>query len=275
MSESILIAASPLGKHSSYEAVYNPDLLFTISREKKRNEIGVQDPAPFRGMDIWNAYEISWLDNWGKPHQAIGEITIDAHTENLVESKSLKLYLNSFNFTPFDSVNDVCRRIESDLAKILKGEVKVKLFSLDDPYMAKVAPLEGQCIDDLPVKITSYHPRPDFLETESEVVHETLVSHCLKSNCLVTHQPDWGSVQIYYQGKKIKPEGLLKYIVSFRDHNEFHEQCIERIFMDILCQCQPHRLAVYGRYTRRGGIDINPFRTNFNREVKNVRTSRQ
>jgi 7-cyano-7-deazaguanine reductase len=151
----------------------------------------------------------------------------------------------------------------------------VRLFGLDDPKVAIVAPLEGVCVDDLPVKVTDYQPHPDYLETSSEVVQEVLVSNCLKSNCLVTMQPDWGSVQVMYQGNKIKREGFLKYIVSFREHHEFHEQCIERIFMDILRQCRPQRLAVYGRYTRRGGIDINPFRTNFNREVKNVRTSRQ
>ncbi len=256
---------SELGDNSSYDSSYNPQRLYPIPRKAKRDEIGVKsDNLPFYGYDCWNHYEVSWLNGKGKPMVAIAEIQYDCHTPFIVESKSLKLYFNSLNNTCFDSVEKVTEVVKKDLEKILEGEVKLhiqllhqlpKSFQLNSSFA-------GICLDVLDVNCNEYLINPGYLSTISESqVTESLFSDCLKSNCLVTNQPDWGSVQIQYTGKKINHEGLLKYIVSFRNHNEFHEQCIERIFVDIMEHCKPEKLTVYGRYTRRGGIDINPYRS--------------
>ncbi len=261
-----------LGQVSAYDAHYNPNRLYAIPRAGKREEIGV-DPncLPFHGFDCWNHYEVSWLNEKGKPLVAIAEIVYGCETLYIIESKSLKLYFNSLNNTSFKCKDDVQHTVEKDLERCLEGRVSVRLFPLNLKQRSIIHPaFSGECLDGLDVNCSVYMVEPAFLEVEREIVEETLYSDLLKSNCLVTNQPDWGSVQISYQGKKINREGLLKYLVSFRNHNEFHEQCIERIFVDIMRQCRPKSLTVYGRYTRRGGLDINPYRSTSLLDVKGL-----
>lgn len=262
------LTASELGQSSNYDVHYNADRLFAIPRLSKRKEIGInEEHLPFYGFDCWNHYEVSWLNEKGKPVVAVAEIIYDCKTPYLIESKSLKLYFNSFNNTSFKSAHDVAVTIERDLKERLEGDVSVKIFSLTEKTLTNISSsFSGECLDDLDIVCTQYLVEPSYLFTEEQVVEEVLYSDLLKSNCLVTNQPDWGSVQIAYEGKKINREGLLKYLISFRNHNEFHEQCIERIFVDITARCKPEKLTVYGRYTRRGGLDINPFRSSH--EVK-------
>lgn len=254
---------SELGRSSNYDSQYNPDRLFAIPRAAKRQEIGI-DPIhlPFYGFDCWNHYELSWLNRNGKPMVAVAEIIYDCTTPYLIESKSLKLYFNSFNNTQFKDSEELRLIAEQDIAKRLAGNVTIKIHSLQEKRLSQIesAP-KGICLDDLDVICSVYLVEPRYLSIENNIVEEILYSDLLKSNCLVTHQPDWGSVQIAYNGPQINREGLLKYLVSFRNHNEFHEQCIERIFIDILNHCKPKTLTVYGRYTRRGGLDINPYRS--------------
>ncbi len=217
---------------------------------------------PFFGFDCWNHYEVSWLNDKGKPIVATAEIYYDCASPMIIESKSLKLYFNSFNNAKYKSVKDVEETIKKDLEKTIDSEVTVVIHQLGHSVTAQLQDkLEGACIDDLDIECTGYTVNPNYLSTTDEYAEETLYSDLLKSNCLVTNQPDWGSVQIVYKGNKINQEGLLRYIVSYRNHNEFHEQCIERIFMDIMNYCKPSELTVYGRYTRRGGLDINPYRS--------------
>lgn len=277
MSKPMQPELSPLGKTTAYVEKYAPALLFPIPRIAKREEIGVPAALPFFGADIWNAYELSWLTPRGKPQVALAVATVPADSPNIIESKSFKLYLNSFNQTRLDSVDELKRRLVDDLSAAAGGRVGVQLILPEAFGQQRVAELEGYCIDNLDVDIDTYQPTPTLLHTLDEpAVEETLTSNLLKSNCLVTGQPDWGSVQIRYRGAPIARDGLLKYLISFRQHNEFHEQCVERIFMDIMRQCRPQALAVYARYTRRGGLDINPFRTSFTQAgPANVRTARQ
>lgn len=251
-----------LGRVSHYDMNYNPQRLCVIPRAKHRRLIQVHESAlPFVGYDVWHHYEVSWLNARGKPLVAMARIAYDCTSPVIVESKSLKLYFNSLNETKFNSVDELTAVIKKDLESCLQTPVKLWMAELKNcaPEVLAVH-CAGESIDDLDIDCTLYTVHPDFLSVEKHEVEETLTSDLLKSNCLVTRQPDWGSVCIAYRGKKINREGLLKYIVSFRRHDEFHEQCIERIFMDILQRCQPHELAVYGRYTRRGGLDINPCR---------------
>lgn len=276
---------SQLGKTSAYADQYDPSLLFPLPRQPKRDEIGIQDKLPFFGADLWTAFELSWLNQRGKPQVALAHFTIPCETPNIIESKSFKLYLNSFNNTRFDSLEAVQERLREDINEALWRGAPARLSSASVRVMApehfetqRVQELEGLSLDRLDVECTDYSPRPDLLKADHDnpPVTETLVSHLLKSNCLVTGQPDWGSVQISYTGAAIAQEGLLRYIVSFRNHNEFHEQCVERIFMDIMRQCRPLKLSVYARYTRRGGLDINPLRTSAPMAIpQNVRTARQ
>ena len=253
--------ASPLGKPSAYRNTYAPELLYPLDRAAKRAEIGIGDVLPFVGEDLWNAYELSWLAPKGKPVVAVGVFRVPAESPRLVESKSLKLYLNSFNGTRFASMAAVEARIAEDLSAAAGAPVTVRLCALDADER-HIATLRGTLIDAIEVDVTEYQPAPHHLRADAAAVtvDETLVSHLLKSNCLVTGQPDWGTVYIRYTGAPIDRAGLLRYIVSFRDHNEFHEQCVERIFMDVMTRCAPTHLAVWARYTRRGGLDINPFR---------------
>ncbi len=273
----------PLGKATDYPSQYDASLLFPVARQLKRDELGLQDELPFSGSDIWNAYEMSWLDNKGKPQVAIGVFEFAFDSDNIIESKSFKLYLNSFNQSRFDSWQQVEEVLQKDLSKAASGQVSVELLSLDK-YQEQY-PLQefhGIGIDDLDIEIETYDYDTTLLENAvnkangGEIVKETLVSHLLKSNCLITNQPDWASVMIEYQGQAIDRAALLKYLISFRTHNEFHEQCVERIFTDLMQYCQPQELTVYARYTRRGGLDINPFRTNVaGKTPENTRLSRQ
>ncbi len=256
--------ASPLGKPVSYRHEYAPELLFPISRQIKRDELGVRaDALPFVGVDLWNAYEISWLDPRGKPVVALGEFAVPADSPCLVESKSLKLYLNSFNQSRFTSVEAVRELIARDLSAAAGSTVAVELRSLSDAPQRHFGVPEGLLLDTLDIDIDAYQPEPSLLAAEpgGDDVTETVYSHLLKSNCLVTGQPDWGTLVVRYSGARIDPAGLLRYLVSFRNHDEFHEQCVERIFCDIRERCRPHHLSVWARYTRRGGLDINPFRS--------------
>jgi 7-cyano-7-deazaguanine reductase len=275
---------SPLGKSSAYADQYDASLLFPIARATKRSEIGIAaGAAPFFGADLWTAFELSWLNLRGKPQVAIAHITVPCETPNIIESKSLKLYLNSFNATRFADAAEVQARLRADLGEAAwrgaaSGSVGVKLILPEMFDREPVHELDGLLLDRLDVECTQYQPAPELLRANHDEppVTETLVSHLLKSNCLVTGQPDWGSVQIRYSGAAIDQEGLLQYLVSFRNHNEFHEQCVERIFMDITARCRPIKLTVYARYTRRGGLDINPLRTSHPQQLPaNVRTARQ
>lgn len=269
---------SPLGKSSAYQTQYAPELLFPIPRQQKREEIGVTGTLPFFGVDIWNAYEISWLNMRGKPQVAIATFTAPADSPNIVESKSFKLYLNSFNQTRLANTDALLALLREDLSGAFGANVHVKLTTPEEFDKLQMGELEGLLLDRLDIEVDQYTPSPALLTAnlEEAPVEETLVSHLLKSNCLVTGQPDWASVQIQYVGPQIDQENLLRYLIGFREHNEFHEQCVERIFVDILRQCRPTKLAVYARYTRRGGLEINPFRTNFNaKRPPNLRTARQ
>ncbi|QDQ28104.1 NADPH-dependent 7-cyano-7-deazaguanine reductase QueF [Chitinimonas arctica] len=269
---------SPLGKTSTYIEHYDPSLLFPIPRLAKREEIAVPARLPFFGSDYWNAYELSWLNPRGKPQVALAVFTIPADSPNIIESKSFKLYLNSFNQTRLDSIAELKTRLQADLSQAAGSLVAVRLVLPEAFGAERLGELEGYCIDQLDVEITDYSPQPQLLRSAmaEAPIEETLVSHLLKSNCLVTGQPDWASVQIHYRGPAIDHAGLLQYLISFRRHNEFHEQCVERIFMDISRQCRPEALSVYARYTRRGGLDINPFRTSFTQAAPaNQRSARQ
>ncbi|WP_028670201.1 NADPH-dependent 7-cyano-7-deazaguanine reductase QueF [Saccharospirillum impatiens] len=257
--------ASPLGKTSAYIDHYDAGLLFPIERQEKRDEIGVDGRAlPFQGVDVWNAYELSWLNPRGKPVVAMGEVFIPANSPCLIESKSFKLYLNSLNQTRFDSVRAVAAVLERDLSAAAGASVRVTLVPLSQMgHSADITTLAGDCLDELDIEVTHYQARPELLQADvTQEVDEVLNSHLLKSNCLVTGQPDWGSVVIDYSGPRIDRDALLKYLISFRQHNEFHEQCVERIFQDLSQQCGCKRLTVYARYVRRGGLDINPYRSN-------------
>lgn len=257
---------NPLGRQTDYVSVYAPQLLFPIPRAESRALLGIGDTLPFYGVDIWTGYELSWLDALGKPVVAIAEFCIPCTSEFIVESKSFKLYLNSLNQTRFDNVVEVEALIAKDLTRITGADVQVSVIPLTASlhaaqHLAVIAEVEGELLDDLTVAVDVYHPAPELLTTEVGIVDECLVSHLLKTNCPVTGQPDWASVVIRYKGNKIQRENLLRYIISFREHQDFHEHCVERIFSDIARVCKPEELVVYARYTRRGGLDINPFRS--------------
>jgi 7-cyano-7-deazaguanine reductase len=279
---------SQLGKASAYVDQYDASLLFPIARAGKRAEIGLTGALPFMGADMWTAFELSWLNLKGKPQVALAHVTVPCDTPNIVESKSFKLYLNSFNNTRLADADAVKTLLRTDLSEAVwrdparsgppPATVGVRLLLPDMFDREPVQELDGLNLDRLDIDCDRYTMAPELLRVlaDEPPVNEVLTSRLLKSNCLVTGQPDWGSVQISYSGAPIDQEGLLQYLVSFRNHNEFHEQCVERIFMDIWRQCQPTRLAVYARYTRRGGLDINPFRTSYAQALPaNIRTARQ
>jgi 7-cyano-7-deazaguanine reductase len=275
---------SQLGKTSAYVDQYDASLLFPIPRQTKRDEIGVTGQPPFFGADLWTAYELSWLNPRGKPQVALARITVPAESTHIVESKSFKLYLNSFNNTRLVDAAELQTRMRQDLSAVVwhggpvMASVGVQLVLPEQFDREPIHELDGLSLDRLDLDCDIYQPTPSLLSATSgeAPVTETLTSNLLKSNCLVTGQPDWGSVRIKYSGPQIDQAGLLRYIVSFRNHNEFHEQCVERIFMDVWQQCKPLRLEVYARYTRRGGLDINPWRTSHPQAApSNVRTARQ
>ncbi len=264
------------GKVPAYRDRYDPRLLLPVPRATGRARIGIGRELPFSGLDLWNAYELSWLDSRGKPRVAIATITFPARSPFLIESKSMKLYLNSFNQSRFAGLRQVERTIERDLGRACGSPVRVTLTPPGKFGRERLGELEGELIDDVPVEISTYRPDPALLSARGAVVEEVLTSNLLKTNCPLTGRPDWASLQIRYRGPRISRAGLLRYIVSFRRHGDFHEHCVERIFMDILRRCRPERLTVYARYTRRGGIDINPFRTNGgDAPPANRRTARQ
>ena len=269
---------SQLGKPTPYIDQYDASLLFPIPRAAKRAELGLGEQLPFLGADMWTVFELSWLNQRGKPQLALAHITVPCESPHIVESKSFKLYLNSFNNTRFLDAREVRERIRADLNAVVGAGVGVKTLGPELFDQEPVHELDGLNLDRLDIECRHYTPAPEllFADHEEAPVSETLVSNLLKSNCLVTGQPDWGSVQISYAGAPIDQEGLLQYLVSFRNHNEFHEQCVERIFMDIWTRCRPLKLSVYARYTRRGGLDINPFRTSYPQGLPlNRRTARQ
>ncbi|WP_243042092.1 NADPH-dependent 7-cyano-7-deazaguanine reductase QueF [Dyella sedimenti] len=268
---------SPLGKATIYADRYDPSLLFPIPRAAKREEIGVALPLPFHGVDVWNAYELSWLDTRGKPVVALAEFRVPADSPNIIESKSFKLYLNGFSQERMASAGMLVDTLARDLSVAAGAPVEVTLSEARAQGHA-MADLEGTLIDALPLDIDDYGPpRADYLVADAArpAVEEALVSNLLRSNCPVTGQPDWGSVQVRYRGAPIDPAGLLRYLVSFRNHNEFHEQCVERIFVDVMQHCRPEQLSVYARYTRRGGLDINPYRSTGTEAPDNPRGARQ
>ena len=271
---------APLGKSSDTPNQYSPDILFPISRSINRQLLGIENHAvPFFGVDIWNAYELSWLNSKGKPQIAIACFMVPANSPNIIESKSWKLYLNSLNNHSFASTEDLIATLKNDLSKAAGASVNVQLCSPDQQSSLGMQELEGQLLDRLDIEINP-HQMPDAsllsIDPSLGMVEQCLVSHLLRSNCPVTGQPDWASVQIKYAGPSINEEGLLRYLISLREHQEFHEHCVEKIFMDIKEQCRPSKLSVYARYTRRGGIDINPFRADYNAEwPENKRHSRQ
>ena len=263
---------------------YDASLLFPLARADQRAGIGALTNPPFFGADMWTAFELSWLNPRGKPQVALAHVTVPCETTHLVESKSFKLYLNSFNNTVFADATEVQRHIRTDISAAvwhggpMQASVGVKLVLPELFDREPLYEMAGLSLDRLDIECTRYTPAPDLLRTEEEdqPVTEVLCSNLLKSNCPVTGQPDWGSIQISYTGMPINQEGLLQYLVSFRNHNEFHEHCVERIFMDIWTRCKPVKLTVYARYTRRGGLDINPFRTSYPQALPaNTRTARQ
>ncbi len=276
--------ASQLGKPAPYVDHYDASLLYPISRLPKRVELGLHGAVPFFGADLWTAFELSWLTPRGKPQVAIAHITVPCETPNIVESKSFKLYLNSFTNSAFASADEVRDRIRADVSEAVwrgaptQALVGVRILMPDRFDREPVHELDGLSLDRLDIECTQYTPAPELLTAAfgEKPVEEVLTSNLLKSNCLVTGQPDWGSVQVRYSGPQIDQGALLRYLVSFRNHNEFHEQCVERIFMDIWKRCKPVKLVVYARYTRRGGLDINPFRTSHPLALPaNIRTARQ
>lgn len=275
---------SPLGKASPAPAHYDPSLLFPIPRAAKRAEIGVGAQPPFLGADLWTAFELSWLNLRGKPQVALAHFTVPCESPNIIESKSLKLYLGSLTNTRLADAQEVTTRLRTDLSEAAwrgadaPGSVGVRLLLPDMFDREPVHELDGLSLDRLDLECSHYTPAPELLQAafDEQPVSEVLTSNLLKSNCLVTGQPDWGSLRIAYSGPQIDQAGLLQYIVSFRNHNEFHEQCVERIFMDLWTRCRPAKLEVYARYTRRGGLDINPWRTSHPMAPPaNVRTARQ
>lgn len=275
------IQALSLGKKSDYISHYTPELLQAVPRQLNRDELNLdsEQGLPFEGYDLWNLYELSWLNAKGKPQVAVASVSLPCEAPNLVESKSFKLYLNSFNQTKVASVSELEQTLSKDLSACAGGPVSVNIHAIDTQF--DTSPMPGECIDELDIEVDNFAFNPDLLDgavTASEVVTETLHSHLLKSNCLVTNQPDWGSILIHYQGQQINREALLRYLISFRQHNEFHEQCVERVFCDIMRFCAPEKLTVYARYTRRGGLDINPMRSNdpdFVTQLGNWRLLRQ
>jgi len=250
--------AMELGRPSKYESTYNPEKLFAIPRALKRTEIGITGPLPFFGVDIWNNYEVSWLTPRGVPRVAIATIVVPCVSANVIESKSMKLYFNTFNNTTFADQAEVEHIAARDLSRCANAPISVTFKPLEHASAQQIGTPTGQSIDEQDITIDKFNVDQQLLATHDEHVRETLYSNLLKSNCLVTGQPDWGTVSIAYEGRRIDHASLLEYIVSFRNHEEFHEQCVERIFKDIQNQCAPIRLTVAARYTRRGGIDINP-----------------
>ncbi|CBV41902.1 NADPH-dependent 7-cyano-7-deazaguanine reductase QueF [Halomonas elongata] len=270
------LTGAPLGRESAYPEHYDAGLLYPIERAANRAPLGIEEGAlPFDGEDEWHAFELSWLNARGKPIVAVARFRLPASSPRLIESKSWKLYLNSFNQSRFASTDEVTQLLERDLAEAAGAAVGVEVFGVDDPALTPRS-LPGECIDDLDIEIADYTPSAAHLTVGEEIVEETLHSHLLKSNCPVTGQPDWGSVMIRYRGPKLDREGLLRYLVGYRQHQDFHEHCVEHIFTDLMARARPERLLVLARYVRRGGLDISPWRaTPGERPPEPLRLARQ
>lgn len=268
---------SPLGKSSAYISQYDASLLFGIARATKWRELGfTADSLPYFGVDIWNCYELSWLLPSGKPVVAIAQFAVPADSPNIIESKSFKLYLNSFNQSVYSSFAQVQAVLMADLSKVAQAAVQVEIKTLEAITAEGLHQPQGVCIDDLDINLSVYeHPALEMLVCGTEQVEEQLYSHLLKSNCPVTGQPDWGTVLVHYRGAALDHASLLTYLVSFRQHQDFHEQCVERIFLDLKKCLNPEFLSVSARYLRRGGLDINPYRSTESRLVENLRLARQ
>lgn len=269
---------APLGKQSHYKQTYDASLLYPIARKINRQQIALGDALPFHGADIWNAYECSWLNATGKPQVAIAQVVVPCTSSHLVESKSFKLYLNSFNQTNFRDSNEVFMCLKKDLSAACGAKVDVHLYAPDDFAKIPYGDIQGKSLDDLDITIDQYYLISEAnlsLQASDTIVTESLYSHLLKSNCPVTGQPDWASVEIRYHGCQLDHAELLRYIVSMRQHDEFHEMCVERLFQTLITQAQLEKLTVYARYTRRGGLDINPFRSNFESMPRFMRLARQ
>lgn len=272
----VMLRDSPLGKKSDYRDTYTPSLLCPIPRWDAREQLEWESPdMPFRGVDLWNCHELTWLDPKGKPLTAVAEVEVPANTKNIVESKSLKLYLNSFSQSSFRSRQEVQSTIENDLAGCVGGPVMVTLHDVSGAG-EQFTDLPGELIDNLDVECSVYQVDAGLLAVDEALpVKGAVHSHLLRSNCPVTGQPDFASVFVRWTGAAIDPRSLLQYIVSYRQHKGFHEQVVEQVFVDILRTCEPKGLTVYARFTRRGGIDINPFRSNFEEPLPNLRLWRQ
>ena len=270
------MSKNPLGRDTDYPQEYSPDLLFPVPRSEARQTIGIGSELPFTGHDLWNAWELTWLDERGKPIVATAEFRLDARSENLIESKSFKLYLNSLAMTRYPDAETVANILFDDLSRAAGGDVEIDLYAAGTWNDMQVDTLPGTCIDDLDVECTATDVDKSLLIVdESTVANEQVYSHLLRSNCPVTNQPDSGSVYIEYSGKQIDHEGLLAYLVSYRQHEGFHEACVENIFVDIMERCAPDELTVLARYNRRGGLDINPIRSTEDVDVPNLRLWRQ
>ena len=270
------LAHAPLGRESAYPERYDATLLYPIPRAANRAPLGIEEgDLPFVGEDEWHAFEVSWLNARGKPLVAVARFRLPADSPHLIESKSWKLYLNGFNQTRFASREEVIATLERDLSGVAGAAVEVALFGVDDQALAPRR-LPGECLDDLDIEIDDYTPSAAHLKVGEEIVEETLHSHLLKSNCPVTGQPDWGSVMIHYRGPRLDREGLLRYLIGYRQHQDFHEHCVEHIFSDLMACARPERLLVLARYVRRGGLDISPWRgTPGERPPEPLRLARQ
>jgi 7-cyano-7-deazaguanine reductase len=266
-----------LGQVTAYIDHYSPELLQAVPRTLGRQAIGLGTELPFVGQDTWHGYELSWLTPKGKPMVALATFVVPFDTPNLIESKSFKLYLNSLNQSKFADISQLYRTMKTDLSACAGGPVQVTLHNVNELTAFQPTWLPGRCIDDLDIEVEHYDYKPELLQLNptGALVDEKLHSHLLKSNCLITSQPDWASVYIHYKGKAIDHASLLKYLISFRSHNEFHEQCVERIYLDLWKLCEPEFLMVYARYTRRGGLDINPMRSSEACDQPNLRLTRQ
>jgi len=253
-----------LGKETQYVFTYDNSLIFPIARKGNRGRLNmpvkkVNGELPFFGQDVWTGYELSWLNLKGKPQVAIAEFVIPAESNNIVESKSFKLYLNSFNNTRLENIDQVKTRLQQDLSVGFGAEIVVNLFAVDAFPLAKTR--LGENIDGLDIEVEDFEPNASLLKVSKNVEMQTLNSHLLKSNCPVTGQPDWATLVVQYKGSEIDKASLLKYIISYRNHDDFHEHCVEQIFCDLSQVGEFDELVVTARYTRRGGLDINPTRS--------------
>ena len=266
----------PLGQSTEYPEEYAPGVLFAVARAESREKLGLGSTLPFHGTDIWNAWELTWLDLSGKPCSATATFRFDADSSSIVESKSLKLYLGSFAMSRFDSTDELADTIATDLGKLTGSDVDVRITDGSSGRHEKIDSLPGVCVDDLPCDSPRTAVDSGVLRhAGGDPVSGTLHSHLLRSLCPVTNQPDYGSVLIHYHGPRIEPSSFLEYVVSYRRHQAFHEACVEQMFLDISASCLTNKLTVYARYTRRGGIDINPFRSDFEENPENLRLWRQ